>query len=146
MNVFLDTNVLMDVLLERKPFVVESRRIWFLAERGKIRGLIAAMTFPTLYYRVRKVRGVEEAKTMLSMLRSTLTPVVLDAQILNQALDARFADFEDALQYFSALRADAACLVTRNPAHFPQAGISILSPAEFLAVYSFDRSGSNARD
>jgi predicted nucleic acid-binding protein len=138
MNVFLDTNVVMDVLLERKPFVVDSQRMWFLAERGKIRGLIAAMTFPNVYYIVRKIRGAEAATTMLSMLRSTFTPVELDGQILNQALDARFADFEDAIQYHSALRANAVCLVTRNPAHFPQGQLSILSPAEFLALYSFD--------
>jgi len=137
MNVFLDTNVLMDVLLGRKPFAAQSRRIWFLAERGKFRGLIAAMTFPNVYYIVRKVRGAEAARTMLTMLRSTFTPVALDGQIVNQALDARFAGFEDALQYFSALRADAACLITRNPGHFPRAQMPVLSPAEFLALYSF---------
>lgn len=138
MNVFLDTNVLMDVLLERKPFVAESRTLWHLAERGKIRGLIAAMTFPNVYYIVRKVRGTKAAMAMLTMLRRTFTPVALDEQILNQALDGDFSDFEDALQYFSALRADAACLVTRNPTHFRRAEIPVLSPPEFLGLYSFD--------
>jgi predicted nucleic acid-binding protein len=54
MNVFIDTNVLMDVLLERRPFVVESRKVWFLAERGKVTGLVSALSFPSIYYVVRK--------------------------------------------------------------------------------------------
>jgi predicted nucleic acid-binding protein len=138
MNVFIDTNVLMDVLLERKPFVAESRKVWFLAERGKIQGLLSALTFANVYYIVRKVRGPQAAMTMLTMLRDTFTPVALDGQILIQAMDARFSDFEDAIQYFSALRADAVCLITRNPGHFPRSDLLVLSPADFLATHSFD--------
>jgi predicted nucleic acid-binding protein len=138
MNVFLDTNVLMDVLLERKPFVVESRKVWFLAERGRIRGLLSALTFANVYYIVRKIRGPEAATTMMKMLRDSFSPVALDEQILNQAMDAGFADFEDAIQYFSALRADAACLLTRDPTHFPRSHLPVLSPADFLATHSFD--------
>ena len=75
---------------------------------------------------------------MLTMLRDTFTPVPSDEQILTQAMDARFSDFEDAIQYFSALRADAVCLITRNPGHFPRSDLLVLSPADFLATHSFD--------
>jgi predicted nucleic acid-binding protein len=138
MNVFLDTNVLMDVLLERKPFAAASRKVWFLAERGKISGLVSALTFPNIYYIVRKVRGLEAATAMMTMLRDTFVPVALDEQILQQAMDAKFSDFEDAIQYFSALRSVAVCLVTRNPAHFPCSTLPVLSPAGFLAAHDFE--------
>lgn len=138
MNVFLDTNILMDVLLDRQPFVAESEQVWFLADRGKIRGLVSALSFPNIHYIVRKVRDAEAAMTMMTMLRDTFTPVPLDEQILGQAMDADLPDFEDAIQYFSALRADAECLLTRNPDDFPQsADLPVLSPAEFLAAHTF---------
>jgi predicted nucleic acid-binding protein len=135
MNVFFDTNVLMDVLLDRPPFVAESRKVWFAAERGQIKGLVSALSFPNIYYIVRKTRGPEAAAAMMTMLRDTFTPVALDQQILNQAMDAPFPDFEDAIQHFSALRADARCLLTRNPDHFPRSRVQVLTPGEFLAAH-----------
>jgi hypothetical protein len=53
-------------------------------------------------------------------------------------MDAKFPDFEDAIQYFSARRADAECLLTRNVEHFPASGLRVLSPEEFLAAHSFE--------
>ena len=138
MNVFLDTNVLMDVLLERRPFVAESRKVWFLAERGKVAGLVSALSFPNIYYVVRKMLGGDTAASMMTLLRDTFTAVPLDEQVLNQAIDAKFSDFEDAIQYYSALRADAECLLTRNVNHFPDSGLRVLSPDEFLAAHSFE--------
>jgi predicted nucleic acid-binding protein len=138
MNVFFDTNVLMDVLLERHPFVDNSRQVWFLAERGKVVGVASALSFPNIYYVLRKALGAETALSTMRLLRDTLTTVPLDEQILNQAMDAKFADFEDSIQYFSARRADAECLLTRNANHFPASGLRVLSPEEFLAAHSFE--------
>ena len=138
MNVFIDTNVLMDVLLERRPFVAESRKVWFLVERGKIVGLVSALSFPNIFYVVRKALGADAASSMMTLLRNTFAPVPLDGQILNQAIDAKFADFEDAIQYFSALRADAECFLTRNPDHFPRSHLRVFTPTEFLAAHSFE--------
>jgi hypothetical protein len=73
----------------------------------------------------------------MKILVDTFTLALCDEQIINQAIDAGVEDFEDAVQYFSALRAEAACLVTRNPNHFPNAAIPVLTPAEFLAAHSF---------
>jgi hypothetical protein len=59
----------------------------------------------------------------------------LDAQIANQAIDSDIKDFEDAIQFFSAIRSGAAVLITRNPKHFPSADLVIHAPAEFLATH-----------
>lgn len=137
MKVFVDTNVLMDVLLDREPFVGDSQQVWLLAERGKLQGLVSALSFPNIYFVLRKLSGSERAARTMSMLRDVFRPVMCDEQILNQAIDADFKDFEDAIQYFSAIRADADCIVSRNPKHFPSPDISVLTPSEFLAAYSF---------
>ena len=138
MNVLFDTNVLLDVILERQPFVVGSRRLWYWAESGKLRGWVSVLSFSNIYYIVRKARDAEIAAEVLIALRDSFELVACNAQIINQAIDAKFRDFEDAIQYFSALHADAACILTRNPDHFLAAELPILSPAEFLASHSFE--------
>jgi predicted nucleic acid-binding protein len=71
-------------------------------------------------------------------MRAIFTVVACDERVIHQALDADFTDFEDAIQYHSAQRARAACLVTRNPDHFPTTDLPVLSPTEFLVAHSFD--------
>jgi predicted nucleic acid-binding protein len=140
MNVFLDTNVLLDVLARREPFYGAAAAIWTLAEQGKdrgpVHGLISAISFTNIYYIVCKVRDRRTARQALVLLHATFTPVACDGRILQLALDADFPDFEDAVQYHSALRARADCLITRDPHHFPASGLKVLAPAEFLAMRS----------
>ncbi len=146
MNAFIDTNVLLDVLARRAPFYDDSAAIWALAEAGKIRGFISALSFSNVYYVVRRLRDRRTADRAMLLLRDTFTAVACDEQFLSQAIDAGMKDFEDAIQYHSAVRADAACLITRNPDHFPRSGLAVVTPAEFLAAHRFaeePRSGAS---
>ena len=138
MNVYLDTNVLLDVFLERHPFIADAQKLWFLAERGKIEGAVSALSFPNVYYVIRKVRDPDVAIRMLKAMRDTFHIVECDGQILHQAMDAKFSDFEDAVQYFSALRLNAVCMVSRNPRHFPKSSLPIFTPPEFFSVHKLE--------
>ncbi len=135
MDVF-DTNVLLDVLAKREPFYEDSAAVWTLAEQGKVRGLLSALSFSNIYCIVRRLRDRRAAATAMRLLRDTFMPVALDEQVLHQAMDAGLKDFEDAIQYFSALHTEAACLISRNPDHFPRSTLSVLTPREFLAAHS----------
>ena len=136
MKVFVDTNVVLDVLAARKAFYNNSMRIWTLAESGRFEAHIAAISFSNCYYIIRKYADRSNAEKALRLLRDVFTPVDLTAQVLNQAIDAGFPNFEDAIQFHSAVHAHAECIITRNPDHFPRAPLSVLSPAEFLASHS----------
>jgi predicted nucleic acid-binding protein len=136
MKVLFDTNVLIDVLAQREPFFADSAQVWTLAERGSIQGFVSVISFNNIYYIVRKLRSRRTAERMMTLLRDTFSPVALDDQILHQAMDARFKDFEDAIQYFSAIRAHADCIVTRNVGHFPPTDVAALTPRELLAARS----------
>jgi len=138
MKVFVDTNVLLDVLVKRKTFLDQSANVWTMAERGKIERFVAAISFTTIFYIVRKQRNHNIALRAMTQLRDIFTPVACDSQILNQAIDAAFKDFEDAVQYFSASRADAACIVSRNTDHFPRSEPPVMTPADFLAAYEME--------
>ena len=77
-------------------------------------------------------------------LRDVFTPVILDAQMLNQAIGAGFGDFEDAIQYHSALRAEADTLITRNVSDYPRSKLLIVTPSEFLAARAANCSSTPA--
>jgi predicted nucleic acid-binding protein len=137
-RVLVDTNVLLDVLAERKAFYPEAMRVWTLAESDRLDAHVAAISFSNCYYLVRKHGGLRSAEKAVRLLRDVFTPVDLTARIITQAIDAGFDDFEDAIQFHSAIHAGAECILTRNPDHFPKAPLSILTPAEFLAVHKFE--------
>lgn len=138
MKVFVDTNVLLDVLAARKEFYNDSMRVWTLAESGQVQAQIAAISFSNCYYIIRKFAGRTNADNALRLMRDVFTPVNLTAQLLNQAIDADFADFEDAIQFHSAVHSQAECIITRNPDHFPRKPLPVLSPTEFLVAHSFE--------
>ena len=135
MRILVDTNVLLDVLAKREPYYEDSATIWSLAEVGQIEAYVSAISFNNVFYIVRKLEGVEKAFEAMKILRDLFMPVAPDAQIINQAIDAKMKDFEDAIQYVSAIRAQVDFLVTRNPDDFPHEPIVICSPAEFLALH-----------
>jgi predicted nucleic acid-binding protein len=133
-NVFVDTNVLIDVLAKREPFYPDSVGVWTLAEQGRIKGVISVISFNNIYYVVRRLQNRQAANRMMRLLRDTFTPVPLDTQILDQAIDSNFRDLEDAIQYFSAVRAGADCIVSRDADAFPQSDLPVLTPAELLTA------------
>jgi predicted nucleic acid-binding protein len=136
MKVFLDTNVLLDVLAERADFYDDAAAIWSLAEHGRLTGIIAAVSVTNIYYIVRKLADHRTAMKAMVQMRDIFTLATCDGQVMSQAIDARMSDFEDAVQYFSALRAGAESLVTRNPKHFPRSTLPVVTPKEFLASWT----------
>jgi len=134
MRVHIDTNILLDVIAKREPFWRHSSHVWDLAERGEIGGWISAISYNNCFYIVRKYGGQDAAFTAMTALRDVFRTVDLTAQVLAQAMDSGIPDFEDAIQFFSALHVGAEMLLTRNPDDFPRDPIPVLSPAEFLAA------------
>jgi predicted nucleic acid-binding protein len=134
MKVFVDTNILVDVLARREPFYQDSAYVWTLAEQGRVAGFVSVISFNNIYYVVRRLRTRRVANRMMVLLRDTFTPVALDKQILDQAIDAGLSDLEDAIQYFSAVRAGADCVISRDAGAFPKSDLLVLTPQELLAA------------
>jgi predicted nucleic acid-binding protein len=134
-RILVDPNILLDVLARREPFYAAAAAIWSLAERGEVRAVVSAISFNNVYYIVRRVEGRTQAQKAMRLIRDVFEAVPPDSQIINQAIDANMADFEDAVQFHSAIRAKATYLVTRNPGDFPKSALPILTPEEFLAAW-----------
>ena len=134
MKLFLDTNVVIDVIAAREPFVADSRAIFDLCESGKADGRVSALTLCTVSYVLRKFVTPGTMRTKLREFRNILTPVDLSVSLLDKAIASSIADFEDAVQFYTAVYSEADYIITRNIRHFPQDNIPVLTPTDFLVL------------
>jgi predicted nucleic acid-binding protein len=133
-RLFFDSNVLLDHLLDREPFADNATELWSMAERQEVVGCIAALSFNFVYYIVRHEAGERAARRAIAGLRDVFATIEVDAQIINQAIDSRFADVEHAIQHACAVRAAATHLVTRDPSGFRHSEVSVVGPDAYLSV------------
>lgn len=136
MIVFIDTNVLLDVLAHREPHYQASAQVWTLAERCEITAFISAISFNNIYYILRKVSNKTTANNALKLLRDVFESTPPDTKIINQAIDSECDDFEDAIQFHSAVRVGAHALIARDPNDFPSSSLTIATPDEFLKLWA----------
>ncbi len=134
MKLFLDTNVVIDVIAAREPFVADSQAIFNLCETGKVQGSVSALTLCTLSYVLRKFVTPGTMRTKLREFRSVLTPIDLTVSLLDKAISSSISDFEDAVQFYTAVYSEVDYIITRNVKHFPQDNIPVLTPTNFLVL------------
>lgn len=136
MKVFLDTNILIDVLARREGFYEAASNIVNLGINGEVRLHTTSMSVATTLFVVRKVLGYDNTIAALKALEPFIEIVPMDAEQCHNALHSEMPDFEDILQYEAAKAAGCNAVVTRNKKHFPDSGINILTPLEFLSQMS----------
>lgn len=131
MKVFLDTNIVIDLLDKREPFYIDAVELFTLAYKKEITLFVSPMTYATASYLLRK-HGKEGMRKLLGNFRQLSQITTADEKVVDAALASSFEDYEDALQYYSALTRDVDVIVTRNKKDFTSANIPILLPKELL--------------
>lgn len=134
MKLLLDINVVLDVALNRAPFVQDSALLLNAVDQGRAEGFVAAHTITTAFYVTAKIRGVQVATAAISQLLGIVDVVPADRADLLRAISLGWRDFEDAVQAISAEKIAADAIVTRDPKDFQGATITVRSPAEVLAL------------
>lgn len=129
MKAVFDTNVVLDVLLEREPFLQQSAAALSLAEAGKIEGYLAATTFITLEYLAAKKLGRLGALSQLKQLLTFLKVARVDDSVVRVAIEANPRDFEDAIIASAAVAAGIESIVTRDGKGFSQFPVSPFLPS-----------------
>jgi predicted nucleic acid-binding protein len=132
-RIFLDTNVMMDLLSARVPFYNSIAKITSLADKGEIKMIVSALSYTTVNYLLSKIDNVDTTRDKLRKFKIISEVAVLDEEIIEKGLNSNFSDFEDAVQYFSALKANCKIIVTRNTKDFKESRLPIMTPEEFLA-------------
>ena len=132
MKVLFDTNVLLDVFLEREPFFETSAQVTGLAEKGEIEGWICGTTVTTIFFLLAKHLTPQKAQQHLRGILKMFHVTIINRLVLEDALDSNFNDYEDGVLYHSAFQSNVEAIITRNQKDFNKSEIPVYSPAEFL--------------
>lgn len=134
-KILIDTDVILDVLLDRLPFSVHSTQILILCETGKIRGFITPVIGSNLYYLFRQKAEHKEVIKKMNQLLSFVDVIPMNKHIFTLALNSEFKDFEDALQNYAAETSKSVeFILTRNIKDYSRSSLVVLTPEMFLKM------------
>ena len=132
-NVFIDTNILVDVFANRKPFVENSLKIYNLCIKRKIKLFTSSNTITTIHYILKKTISEDKARVAIEHIVEYAEIIPVDITIIRKSLKSSHKDFEDAVQIVAAESiSDMDCIVTRDLKDYKNAQIEVLTPDEFL--------------
>ncbi|MBD3583909.1 type II toxin-antitoxin system VapC family toxin [Flavobacterium selenitireducens] len=131
-KVFVDTNIVIDLLAKREPFYKEAQDLFTLSDRKEIQLCISSLSFANAYYSIAKHHKDVDARKYLSKFKVLVTVFSLEDKAIELALASDFDDFKDGLQYFVAMDNDADVIITRNKKDFKSSKIPVLTAGEYL--------------
>jgi predicted nucleic acid-binding protein len=132
-KVLLDTNIVIDLLAKREPFYQEAAKIFTLADRKVINLFVSALSFANVNYVLLRQRKPEEAKLILRKLKLLVGVLSLDEKIISLSLnDNEFKDYEDSLQYYSAIENDIEVIISRNLKDFQNSKLPVMTADQFI--------------
>lgn len=132
-DLFIDTDVIIDFLIDRKPFSRETAIIFTLIEQKKLKGYALSLTFSNLYYVLRKFESHAKVISILDSLSKLLVVLKVDDQIIRNAISSGFPDFEDSIQYYCVVdykKIDV--IITRNTKDYKNSELPVMTPGDFL--------------
>jgi predicted nucleic acid-binding protein len=131
-KIFVDTDVVLDLLAKREPFYKYAARLFTSADEQKLKIYVSSLCFSNLNYILSKQKSVSEARKILSRFKVLVNVLSVDDKIIELALNSDFVDFEDAIQYYCAIENGINIVVTRNLKDFKHATIPVLTAEEFV--------------
>lgn len=133
-KIFIDTDIFLDTILDRKPHAEFSNKLLSLCEQNEINGNTSCLVIANIYYIINKISNHQKAISSIDKIRSIVSVLPFTNKEIAESINAEFRDFEDGIQYFIAVNHKIDCLITRNIKDFKKASISILTPKEFLKL------------
>ncbi|MBX2957773.1 MAG: PIN domain-containing protein [Cyclobacteriaceae bacterium] len=131
-RVFVDTDVVLDLLGERQPFYKSSAQLFSKADKGEIKVFVSSLSFANMHYVLRKKFPDREVRKILSGFKVLVSVLPVNDKIIDLALASNFSDFEDAVQYYTASEGNMKALITRNLRDYRQAKIPVMTADTYL--------------
>lgn len=132
-RVFIDTNIVLDLLAQRMPFYSEAAILFSLADKKETLLSISALCLADSNYILSRLLPPAEVRMILRKFKVLVNVLPLDDKIADLALNSDFHDFEDAIQYFTALVNEQDLIITRNQPDFKESKLPVMTAGEFLA-------------
>lgn len=134
MKILFDTNVIIDVFLDREPFSNDAAWLMAMVEKSDLTGFICATTVTTVHYLLAKVLGPPAALRHIRILLSLFNVAPVNRAVLEDAAASKFNDFEDAVLHSAAVHAGAEYIVTRNVGDFKKSSLPVFIPGDFINI------------
>jgi len=139
-RLLVDTNVILDLLAKREPFDAEIRQLFSLADTNKVDLVISSLSLVNTHYILNDLMKIKEARTIIRKFKVLVCTFELTDKIIELALnDINFRDFEDGIQYYTALESQCESIITRNLRDFKKSAIPVFSPKEYLSKGNAER-------
>lgn len=134
LNIFIDSDIILDLFAERKPHYIHAANLFTLIDRKKVNGYTSPLVFANIHYILKKKTNNEMALLYLRKLKTLLKILPVDEKNIEQSLNSDFNDFEDAIQYHTAINNGIKFLITRNKGDYKKSKISICTAEEYLKM------------
>ncbi len=131
-RIFIDTNIMLDLLGERAPFYIPIAKLATLAEKKKITMVVSPISFATSNYIISKYESPKIALEKLRKFKIICEICEINEDTVEKALNSNFIDFEDSLQYYNAIDSDCEILISRNEKDFNKSLIPVMNAEDFL--------------
>lgn len=131
-KVFIDTDIALDLLSERFPHYSYAAELFTLADKGKLLVHVSSLSFSNLNYLLSRQYSQKEARRILNKFKILVHVLSVDDKIIDLSLNSEFKDFEDAIQYYTAIENNISTLITRNLKDYKSASITVITAEDFL--------------
>lgn len=133
-TLFLDTNIVLDFLGKRDSFYEPSAKILTLADQKQVKIFTSSVSISNTYYLLSKFENAKTALDKIRKFKLLCRISIMDDEVVEKAIYSDFSDFEDALQYFSAVASGCDVIITRNEKDFKNAQIPVVTPEDYLRL------------
>ncbi|MGV8947243.1 MAG: type II toxin-antitoxin system VapC family toxin [Lutibacter sp.] len=131
-SILVDTNIVLDLLAKRKEFFIEAQALFTLSDKNEIKLYVSSLTFANTYYILSQKMKLNDAKKILRKFKILVEVLPMDDKIIDLSLESDFKDFEDAIQYHTAIENDINIIITRNLKDFKMARIPVLTAKNYI--------------
>jgi predicted nucleic acid-binding protein len=131
-DLFVDSDIILDLLAKREPYYIHAANLFTLVDQKKINAFTSPIVFANLHYFLKKLTSNTSALKSLRKLKTLINILPVDERVIEQSLNSEFTDFEDAIQYFTAVNNKINTIITRNRTDYKKSKISALSAEEYL--------------
>ncbi len=131
-KLLVDTNIVIDLLSKREEFFQEAQELFTLADNNKVELFVSALTFANTHYLLNKYQKLDEARKTLIKFKVLVKVSALDDKIVELALVSKFKDFENAIQYHTAIENEVDIIITRNKKDFKSSKLPVMTAKEYI--------------
>ena len=131
-RIFVDSDIILDLLSGRQPYYDAAAELFSLADEGAVKLFVSSLSFSNVHYILSRQYHGDQARKMLLKFKTLVSILSVNEKTIELALSSEFKDFEDAIQYYTAIESKIETLVTRNLKDFRKAEISVLTAEHYL--------------